>query len=101
MITQYPAFISQNNISTLHSVTIGITNGRQNPAFQREQSSLHGKAPELLQNGHQKTHKKLQTVVRLTAVISPLANSQTWKSDKLSRKSTKANTISTLLLLSF
>jgi hypothetical protein len=58
MITQYPAFISQNNISTLHSVTVRITNGRQNPAFQREQSSLHGKAPELLQNGHQKTHKK-------------------------------------------
>ncbi len=51
--------------------------------------------------GIRKLTKKLQTVVRLTAVISPLANSQTWKSDKLSRKSTKANTISTLLLLSF
>jgi len=57
--------------------SIGITNGTQNPAFQREQSSLHGKPPELLQNGHQEKHKKLRPVVRFTAVISPLANSQT------------------------
>ena len=73
MITQYPAFISQNNISTLHSVTVRITNGRQNPAFHHCMAKLQS----CFRMGIRKLTKKLQTVVRLTAVISPLANSQT------------------------
>lgn len=42
-MSQYPAFISQNNIGTLHAVMSGIAKGIQNPALnlKREYSNMH------------------------------------------------------------
>ena len=76
-MSQYPAFISQNNIGTLHSVMSGIAKGIQNPALnlQKEYSnmhhcmanpSLHGKPPDLLpllRLGTQKTTELCRTAV--------------------------------------